>query len=143
MMKIILKAILLLALTNSLYAEGMIIANNSVDVTAITSDDVSSLYLGKKKRWDNGDKVVLGYIDNPTAEDEKFYETYVGRIVSKFIKFWVKQVFAGNGTAPQKFNSADEAYNYVKAHKGTITYVPKTTSTDGVKVITVDGKSAY
>lgn len=143
MKKIILAFILSIGLSGHLLADGMIITHPSVKTTNITQDDVSKLYLGKQTKWANGDNVVVTYLSDLSTTGEEFYTTYVGRSIKKFKKYWVKQVFAGNGSAPKAFTSASQAYRYVKSHKGALAYVPEGTSTKGVNLISVDGKTSY
>lgn len=143
MKKIILALLLSLGLSGFLFAEGIIITHASVPTKSISTDDVSKLYLGKQTKWANGDSVVITYISNVDITGESFYKDYVGRSIKKFKKYWVKQVFAGNGSAPKTFTTASQAYRYVKSHKGSFAYVPVGTSTKGVNVLSVDGKQSY
>lgn len=143
MKKIILAFLLSVGLSTILWAEGMIITHSSVPTKSLSTDDVSKLYLGKQTKWANGDSVVISYISDVATTGEDFYKNYVGRSIKKFKKYWVKQVFAGNGSAPKTFTTASQAYRYVKSHKGAFAYVPKGTSTEGVNVVSVDGKKSY
>jgi len=117
-------------------ADVLVIVNKGVVASSISKDDLKRVYLGKKTRWDNGDKINFCLIK--TGLLKTFVSDYVGSSVSHYFKYWKKQVFTGKGHMPPFYGKDDDVVKFVAGTKGAIGFVPAGSNTDSVKVITVN-----
>lgn len=115
-----------------------IIVNNANSTSSISSTDLSKLFLKKKKKWDNGEKVVP--IDQSASSDvrKEFTKVIHKKSVGAIKSYWQQFVFAGSGTPPIEKKSDEEVIAFVKGNSGAIGYVSSGANTSGVKVITTN-----
>jgi ABC-type phosphate transport system substrate-binding protein len=103
---------------------------------AISADDVKSVLLGNKTKWDGGGLIKLAVLTAGPAHDSVM-KTYAQRSADQFDKYWKKQVFTGKGVMPVQ--AADDAtiIDYVAKTPGAFGYVSASAVTGGVKVIPI------
>jgi len=117
-------------------AGDVVVANGQNSVSA---SDLKQMFLGKKKSWANGDKVVLVILKDGAAHDS-FMSNRVGKSPSQFLSFWKKLVFTGKGVMPKQASSEAELLQIVASTKGAIGYVSEGASGSlpgGVSKVTV------
>lgn len=116
--------------------EILVVANSSVTQSDISAKDLGSIFLGQKKSWDGGEKVVPVTLETgPTHES--FMKTNVKKSASQFSTFWKQAIFTGQGLPPKAVNSEEEVIKFVAENKGAIGYIASSTSHEGIKVLTV------
>lgn len=128
--------ILLILLCSAAAAESVLIVNNSVQNTSITKEDVKLVFLGKKKKWDNGDRIRLGALKSGEA-NEAFLDEYVDKTPSKFASFWKIAIVSGTALPPKFFETEAELVEYVKDESGAVGYISSETPHEGVKELAV------
>ena len=137
---LILAAIAGMALTFPCVApaqEVVVIVNNNVPASSLTSDDIQNIFLAKKTQWDNGAKINFATLkDCPTHE--AFLKKYLQKTSSQFQRYFRTLVFTGKGSVPKSFDTEESLVGYVAATDGAIGYVSSGTNTSSVKVITVN-----
>jgi ABC-type phosphate transport system substrate-binding protein len=103
---------------------------------SLSADDVKSVLLGNKTKWDGGGLIKLAVLTSGPAH-EAVMTTYAQRSADQFDKYWKKQVFTGKGVMPQQ--AADDAamIDYVAKTPGALGYVSRAAVTDRVKVLSV------
>lgn len=116
--------------------DAIVVANRSVGVDRIDRATLKSLFLGKKKKWDNGSKAVIVVLRQGDVA-EAFFKTNVSKTPKQFLTYWKKMVFTGKGSMPRLFESEEELVNYVKMTPGAVGFVQATTATDGVKTLSI------
>ncbi len=117
----------------------VIIANRSVPVSEMSKTDIQNIYLGKKKVWDNGMKVVVTALSDGDVADA-FLKDYVKKNSNTFNTYWKKQVFTGGGKPPESFQKEKDLAEYVSTTKGAVGYVSSQSVSDNVKIILVSGE---
>lgn len=100
-------------------AGDVVVANGQSSVSA---SDLKQMFLGKKKSWPNGDKVVLVVLKGGATHDS-FMSNRVGKSPSQFLSFWKKLVFTGKGVMPKQASSEEELLQMVASTKGAVGYV--------------------
>ncbi|MBI5897097.1 MAG: substrate-binding domain-containing protein [Desulfobacterales bacterium] len=136
--KLFFLAMVVLTLLPALAAAGdvVVIANPLVGASSLSKQDVGNIYQGKKSTWDDGSKIVFVVLKGSAAH-EQFLTEYVGKNDSQFDTFWKKQVFTGQGSPPQAFDSEQAMLDFVAKTAGAIGYVSANAKVANVKTITV------
>lgn len=109
---------ILLVLTIS--AEEKVIINSTEK--GMTSEELKKIYLGQKKTWSNGDKIILATLKNGNV-NESFMLNKIGKKPAQFTMYWKKQVFTGQGIMPKSFEDEKAIIEFVANNKGAIGYI--------------------
>ena len=115
----------------------IIVANNSVGSNSISAKDAGDIFLGRKKKLDDGSKAKLASLKEGDTH-KAFLEQFVKRSNSQFRSHWKKAVFTGQGKPPKSFATEDELVAYVASTPGAIGYVDSATDTSSVKVLSIN-----
>ena len=122
---------------NALAGDLVLIGNRSVPVSELSGDDVQNIYLGKKKVWDNGMKVMFATLSDGEVSGQ-FLKEYVKKNANTFNTYWKKQVFTGGGKPPVSFDKEKDLVDYVSTTKGAVGYVSSQSVSDNVKIILIN-----
>jgi len=114
----------------------IIIANNSIPESSLTSTDVKNIFLGKKTTWKNGKKITFVTLKNGELH-KKFIRTYTKRNPSQFKNHWKKMLFTGKGVLPRSFSTDEDVVKYVSENDGVVGYISKEIKNDNIKIISV------
>ena len=110
----------------------LLIGHKDLPINELTLKQAKRIFLGKTTIWKTGD-TVIPCLQGGTGEDSAngyFYNSVVKKSVSRYERYWNKQLFSGNGIAPKQFSTADEVVQYVKSNKGALCFVVKTKDVD-------------
>lgn len=114
----------------------IVIGNRSVPVSTLTEKEVQRIYLGKKKVWNNGLKVIFAKLgDDKTTK--RFLKHFVKKSPSMFRKYWKKKTFTGVATPPQEFKREKDLVQYISETKGAVGYISSKSYTSSVKILSV------
>lgn len=113
-----------------------VIANNDVKLTEVDGKFIQKLFLGKTKKWPDSSKAVPLILKDDNAE-KIFVEKYVGKSLSKFKNHWKKLIFTGRGIPPKEFKTVEELTENMKKISGSISFVPKSADTSGLKILDI------
>ncbi|HPW68782.1 MAG: substrate-binding domain-containing protein [Deltaproteobacteria bacterium] len=118
-------------------SEVMVVANDSVPVESLSRDAVQEIFLGRKTRWSDGQKIVLATLKE--GDDHRdFLRMYVGKTPHQFQNYWKSQVFTGRGKAPDAFTSPDELAEFVANTPGAIGYLPQRAYQNQLKILMIE-----
>ena len=101
----------------------------------ITSDDLSKLYLGKTKKFSNGNSAVPLDLQEGTATRVAFLEATVGKSESQMKSYWSRLIFTGKGVPPKISESDQEVKELVSRNPDIIGYIDAGSVDDSVKVV--------
>lgn len=121
-------------ISSSLAADVVVIANKGVDAGGFTDQDIKNIFLGKKTKWANNEKITF-IIQKGTDDHKAFLKKYVGRTESQFRSFWKKMVFTGKGKAPKSAGDSSAIIDFVSSTEGAVGYISSGVSADKVKII--------
>jgi ABC-type phosphate transport system substrate-binding protein len=116
--------------------EVVVVANNSVKASDVSSDEIKSVFSGEKSSLKDGSHVVPVTLKGGAAHDA-FLKKYVGKDDGAFRASWRSLVFTGQGSMPKTFDTEAELVTYVGETPGAIGYVNKETPHDKVKTLAV------
>jgi ABC-type phosphate transport system substrate-binding protein len=125
----------LLSGSNANAADVSVIANASVKVTEVSSNELRDLFLGDKSALEGSKAIPVTLSKGGTHE--AFLEQYVGKTDAAFKALWRKQVFTGKGTMPRSFDTEEALVAFVNATPGAVGYVSSSKAGAGVKVLKV------
>jgi len=133
----ILLASSLLFVAQSVYAGVAVITHPDVKEIGLSKDKLAKIYLGKLKRYSNGEKIKA--VDLPTSESayQKFYKSVVKKSERAMNSHWSKLKFTGKGKPPVKLNSPSEVVKWVASNKGAIGYIDGKYLNKTVKVVLI------
>ena len=115
-----------------------VIANEGVATTSISKDDLSDIFLKKKRKWDDGSAVTPIDLEARTQTRATFSEEVHGQGVGEIRTYWQQAAFSGAGTAPLERGSDADIIAFVKSTPGAVGYISADTDAAGVKVLTVN-----
>ncbi len=114
-----------------------VVCNESVTADKLTKDNIQEMFMGRKTRWNDGQKIVLSTLKEGPAH-EAFLNEYVESTPQQFLTHWKKQVYTGRGKMPMSFNTTQELIDFVKKNPGAIGYVPSAEYQNQAKSITIE-----
>lgn len=117
-------------------AELFIVSNESVSTDALSRMEVEHIFLGKKRKWDDGNPIVCGMLEAHDVKDS-FLQEYVKKSGSQFAMYWKKMMFTGKGIPPKSFGSEEDLIRFVETTNGAIGYLSKMPEQKKLKIIKI------
>ena len=128
-------AALILGLGSLQAAEFKVIANSSVGVSDVSSDDLKAVFLGTKSSL--GDSHISPVLEKSGSAHEAFLKECLGKNDAALTNYYRSLVFTGKGSMPKAFDSDDAVVQYVAKTKGAIGYVGAAAAAAGVKTLSI------
>jgi len=120
----------------AVYADDVVvIVHPSNALTEISVDDVKKIYLGKKKFFPGGEKVIPGDQPKGTQSRTFFYGGIIGRSEAKLKSYWSRLVFTGKGTPPKVIGFDRVVKKWVANQPKAMGYIMRSDADDTVKVL--------
>jgi len=136
-LKIFLLTLLLMFMCSGSYAADIVlITDKSNSVDKISATDAKNIFLGKKKRWDDG-SIIIPIVQKDQKVADQFNKTIVKKTSSQFDLFWRKAVFTGTGAPPTEVEDNDAMKKMVTSKTGAIGYITADALDDTVKKVEV------
>ena len=101
----------------------VVIVNEANGVAALSSEELSRIFLKKANRWQNGLDVVPVDLPESAPAREAFSVGVHRKTVGAVRAFWQQQIFSGRAVPPAEKASDEEVVAYVRATPGAIGYV--------------------
>jgi hypothetical protein len=117
-------------------AQVQVIANPSVAASAVTADELKSVFLGAKNALADG-SAAEPVLAQAGAAHDAFLTQYVGKSDQALRNSWKSLVFTGKGSMPKSFGTDAEIVAYVAKTKGAIGYVGASSDVGSAKKIAV------
>lgn len=128
-------AVLCLASMAAYADEVVIIVHPSNPLTTISVDDVKKIYLGKKKFFPEGGKVIPGDQPKGTQSRKFFYGGIIGKSETKLKTYWSRLIFTGKGTPPKVIESDSAVRDWVADQPKGIGYIMRSKADASVKIL--------
>jgi ABC-type phosphate transport system substrate-binding protein len=113
----------------------VVIVNAANPVSAFSRDEASKLFLRKRTKWPNGQRVQpMDQVESSPVR-RRFSDAIHRMDVWSVKSFWQESVFSGRGDPPPERAYDMDVIAFVKAHPDGLGYVSSTTPVDGVKII--------
>ncbi|WP_233716687.1 type 2 periplasmic-binding domain-containing protein [Ketobacter alkanivorans] len=129
-------AVLMIAMLGSsiTLAEIAVIVHPAND-SSLQADDIAKLYLGKSKKFSNGQSAIALDRGEGTELRVKFLESTVGKDESQMKSYWSRLIFTGKGIPPKVVETDAEVKELVSRNPDTIGYIDAGAVDDTVKVV--------
>jgi len=126
----------LLILSTSVLADIAVVVN-AANGNTLDDNDISRVFLGKMKKFDNGASLELINLTADNAAREEFEQKVLGKSSSQVKAYWSKLIFSGKGNPPKELRSDAEVLKYVAANPNAIGYVDAVSIDASVKVLKI------
>ena len=128
--------ILMATLLNAQFAaaEVAVIVNPS-NSASMSNEDVAKLYLGKTKKFTDGNNAVPLDRKEGSGIRVQFMEAVVGKDESQMKSYWSRLIFTGKGIPPKIIESDQEVKELVSRNPDIIGYIDASAVDDSVKVV--------
>ncbi len=133
-MKRLLFGLCLIGSANLCVAEIAVIVHPS-NASAVSEDDVSRLFLGKKTAFEDGSKATPFYLAQGHDAVEEFNKKALGKSSSQLKAYWSKLIFTGKGTPPDALGNIEDVLARVASDPSAIAYIDAAKATGKVKVV--------
>lgn len=115
-----------------------VLVNADNPLTEISKSDLKKIYFGKKSTWDSGEKVIPMHLKLDTDDGIKFTKL-LKTDPNRFKAKWLKIVYSGKATPPQRFKTSlqvDEIIKLIPGGIGIVSggYTPKNPNVKVIKV---------
>ncbi len=125
--------------TSSIYADIVIVTNSSVDTQSMTKQQLKSVFLGQRIKWDNNQRIKVAILKK-TDLHKKFVRSFTQKSPSQFHAWWKRMLFTGKGSPPIRFDSEEKLIEYIAKTKGAIGYISSQSKADNLNTIIVEDK---
>jgi ABC-type phosphate transport system substrate-binding protein len=132
--RILLAALALAAHGASAWAQVAVVVNPKSGLSAVTPEQVASLYLGKSSSIAGGLSQMLDLPENHTAR-EQFYAKVTSKNSAQVKATWARLAFSGQASPPKELGSAADVKKAVAASPSAIGYIDKAAVDASVKVV--------
>jgi TonB family protein len=139
---LVVAGVLILASMTAWAGSVKVVANQSIGASAISADELKSLFLEEKNSLNDGTHVEP-VLAKGGAAHEAFVKDYLGKSDSVLQTYYRSLVFSGKGSMPKAVGSDAEVVAYVARTRGAIGYVGSGARTDGVKTLVVSESGTY
>ncbi len=130
------RAVLLIAMLPSLaLAEVAVIVNPANANVALDKDQLTKIFLGKKKSFPDGAKAVPLDQAEGSATRTAFYNLVTNKDESQLKAYWSRMIFTGKGTPPKAVGGDADVVSFVAGNAGAVGYVDAGAVNDSVKVV--------
>lgn len=101
----------------------------------LTMEELAKIYLGKLKRFSNGNLAIP--LDRSEGSDIRirFLENTVGKDETKMKSYWSRLIFTGKGIPPKIVETDEEVKELVSRNPDIIGYIDSQSVDETVKVI--------
>jgi ABC-type phosphate transport system substrate-binding protein len=113
-----------------------VFTNKSVPDNTLSAAELKNIFLGKKVRWADNQRVDCVMLKDSTCQ-ESFLNQHIRKTSFQFNNYWKKQIFTGKGQPPRAFDSEQALINYVAQTSGAIGFSCSRPSGAGVKVVAI------
>jgi ABC-type phosphate transport system substrate-binding protein len=126
--------LILCSLSSLVFAEVAIIVNPG-NSSQISDNDIKRMFLGKNKKFANGDSVKAINLKSGNAIRADFEKKVLGKSSSQVKAYWSKLIFSGKAKPLKEFASDSEVISWVSSTPNAIAYIDASKIDDSVKVI--------
>jgi ABC-type phosphate transport system substrate-binding protein len=123
----------LLASTSAWSATAIIVHPSNTNT--LTKDDISRIFLGKKKVFPNGSEAIPIDLPEGSALRSAFVSTVLSKNDQQIKAYWAQLLFTGKGTPPKEISSDAEARKLVAENPALIGYIDKAQTDASVKIV--------
>jgi ABC-type phosphate transport system substrate-binding protein len=108
---------------------------NTANANALTDKEISRIFLGKNKKFSNGDTVMAANLKNGNAARDEFEKKVLKKTSYQVKSYWAKLMFSGKAKPLKELVSDTDVLSFVAANPNAIAYIDASKVSDKVKVV--------
>jgi len=116
-------------------AELVVIVNPKNALSALTSEQVANIYLGKTNAFPDGSSLAAADLSEGAPHRDEFYATVTDRTAPQVKAVRARLIFTGKGTPPREFGTAADVKHYVASNPSAVGYIEKSALDSTVKAV--------
>jgi len=121
--------------THYTQADIVVVMSAKSNVTNLSKDNVSAIFLGKTATLPDGIQAVPIEQDAGQAAYKEFHRLVTEKSDAQLNAYWAKMVFSGKGNPPREVANNDEVLKIIVANPSMIGYLDKLAVNRTVKVV--------
>ena len=126
-----------LLLSTLAQAEIAVVMSAKTARVTLTQDQVADIFLGRRHRLPNGDRITPVDQAEGEALRHAFYLKLVDKSPSQVKAHWSKLIFTGRGRPPKEVSDSEAVKRAVSAGQGRIGYIDSDALDASVKVVLI------
>lgn len=126
---------LLFALFSQSALAGVVVIVHPSNNSSFDASTISKIFLGKKKKFSNGQKIEMFSLREGDAISEEFNKLVLNKKSSQLKSYWSKLVFTGRGTPPLEIDTEAQLIEEVARNPSAIGFISSDTKSNKVKVV--------
>jgi len=117
----------------------VVVVHEDNSLEDISTATLRKIYLGKITIFPNGERIVLGEVDNCS---EMFYRLLLNKTPMNIRKYWISVVFSGGmATPPMELKKSEEIKEFMQNNRGAILFSIPSMVDSSMKILMIEGKS--
>jgi len=118
-------------------AEVVVVVSPRSALVALSSNQITDIFLGKTSRFPNGQHAVPVDLAEGSAERNEFYRKFADKTPAQIKAHWSKIIFTGRGQPPKEVLHDQGVKKMVAVNPGYIGYIDRSSVDEKVKVVQV------
>jgi ABC-type phosphate transport system substrate-binding protein len=114
---------------------GVAVIVNPANTNTISEDDISKIFLGKRKAFPNGSEAIPVDLAEGAAARTQFVTTVLKKNDQQIKAYWAQLLFTGKGTPPKEVSSDANVKQLVADNPALIGYISSDQVDASVKVV--------
>lgn len=113
----------------------VVVVHPSSTIASLSQDEVQRIFLGKTKKFPNGDQAVPVNQDEGQAIRDTFNQKVCSKDSGQYRAYWSKLIFTGKGAPPKEVENDAEVKDLVAKNPNIIGYIDSSQVDASVKVV--------
>lgn len=127
--------IFIVLIASSAQAGVVVIVSAGTAVESLSPDDVSRIFLGKNKKFPNGEQAVPINQDEGKPARGEFYQKVCAKDEGQYRAYWSQLIFTGKGAPPKDGGDDAAVKELIAKNPNLIGYVNESVVDASVKVV--------
>ena len=121
--------------TSAMASEVVAVVSAKSPITALSSNQVADIFLGKTSRFPDGSQAVPIDQNEDSPARDKFYAEFTGKSPAQVRAYWAKIIFTGRGQPPRQVANGTEAKRLIADNPNAIGYIDNSLVDKSVRVL--------
>lgn len=108
---------------------------NTANTSAISPNEINRIFLGKNKKFTNGETISAVNLKSGNATRVEFEQKVLGKSSKQVKAYWSKLIFSGRAKPLKELDTDESVLNYVASTPNAIGYINAANVKPSVKVV--------
>ena len=120
-----------------LHAQTVVITNSSNSIHGLDTDELAKIYLGKLKKFSNGEHIVAANQPVDFAIRKQFSKKVLAMSADKVDRYWAKRKYVRNIATPKVLKGDAAVKAWVAATPNSLGYIDSKSVDGSVKILLI------